>query len=300
MNQKLPYLLSAALAAVLAGPGAHAAELTGTLKKIKDTNTITLGHRESSVPFSYYDDQQKPIGYSMDLAMRIVDAVKKELKAPNLRVKLNPVTSSTRIPLVVNGTVDLECGSTTNNLERQRQVAFSNTIFLIGTRLLTKKDAGIKDFPDLKGKTVVTTQGTTSERLLNKINTEQKLGMKIVSAKDHGESFLMVESGRAVAFMMDDVLLYGEIAKSKKPGDFVVVGKPQSFEAYGCMLRKGDAVFKKLVDDTLAGIMRSGEINQIYDKWFMKPIPPRGVNMNFPMSAELAALFKNPNDKAAE
>lgn len=300
MNQKLPYLLSAALAAVLAGPGAHAAELTGTLKKIKDTNTITLGHRESSVPFSYYDDQQKPIGYSMDLAMRIVEAVKKELKAPNLKVKLNPVTSSTRIPLVVNGTVDLECGSTTNNLERQQQVAFSNTIFLIGTRLLTKKDAGIKDFPDLKGKTVVTTQGTTSERLLNKINTEQKLGMKIVSAKDHGESFLMVESGRAVAFMMDDVLLYGEIAKSKKPGDFVVVGKPQSFEAYGCMLRKGDAVFKKLVDDTLAGIMRSGEINQIYDKWFMKPIPPRGVNMNFPMSAELAALFKNPNDKAAE
>jgi glutamate/aspartate transport system substrate-binding protein len=293
-------VIAGALVAALAAVSAQAAELTGTLKKIKDTNTIVLAHRESSVPFSYYDNQQKPVGYSMDLALHVVDAVKKELGLPKLEVKLNPVTPSTRIPLVVNGTVDLECGSTTNNYERQQQVAFSNTIFLIGTRLLTKKRSGVRDFADLKGKTVVTTQGTTSERLINKINTEQHLGMKIVSAKDHGDSFLMVESDRAVAFMMDDVLLYGEIAKSKKPGDFVVVGKPQSFEAYGCMLRKNDPQFKKLVDDTLAGIMKSGEINKIYDKWFMKPIPPRGVNMNFPMSPELAAVFKNPNDEPAE
>jgi glutamate/aspartate transport system substrate-binding protein len=276
------------------------AELTGTLKKIKETNTIVLGHRESSVPFSYYNDQQQPIGYSMDLALRVVESIKRDHKLPNLQVKLNPVTSATRIPLVVNGTVDLECGSTTNNFERQKQVAFSNSIFLIGTRLLTKKASGINDYDGLKGKIVVTTQGTTSERLLNKVNAEQNLSMKIVSAKDHGESFLMVESGRAVAFMMDDVLLFGEIAKSKRPQDFVVVGKPQSFEAYGCMLRKDDAAFKRVIDETFAKIMSCGEINAIYDKWFLRPIPPKGVNMNFPMSPELAALFKNPNDKPVE
>jgi glutamate/aspartate transport system substrate-binding protein len=300
MNKNVSLLTLAAIATALAGGVTQAAELTGTLKKIKDSNTIALAHRESSVPFSYYDDKQRVIGYSHELAMKIVEAVKKELKAPKLKVTLNPVTPATRIPLVANGTVDLECGSTTNNYERQKQVAFSNTIFLVGTRLLVKKSSGIKDFPDLKGKTVVTTQGTTSERLLNKINTDQKLGMKIVSAKDHGDSFLMVESDRAVAFMMDDVLLFGEIAKSKKPGDYAVVGKPQSFEAYGCMLRKDDPAFKKLVDDTLASVMKSGEINKIYNKWFLSPIPPRGVNMNFPLSPDLAALFKSPNDKPAE
>jgi len=300
MNKKISLLLLTAIGTALAGASAQAAELTGTLKKIKDTGTIALAHRESSVPFSYYDDKQQVIGYSHELAMKVVEAVKKELKAPNLKVTLNPVTPATRIPLVSNGTVDLECGSTTNNYERQKQVAFSNTIFLVGTRLLVKNNSGIKDFPGLKGKTVVTTQGTTSERLLNKINTDQKLGMKIVSAKDHGDSFLMVESDRAAAFMMDDVLLFGEIAKSKKPGDYAVVGKPQSYEAYGCMLRKDDPQFKKLVDDTLASVMQSGEINKIYNKWFLSPIPPRNVNMNFPLSPDLAALFKNPNDKPAE
>jgi glutamate/aspartate transport system substrate-binding protein len=300
MNKKISLLLLTVIGTVLAGVSVQAAELTGTLKKIKDTGTIALAHRESSVPFSYYDDKQQVIGYSHELAMKVVEAVKKELKAPNLKVTLNPVTPATRIPLVSNGTVDLECGSTTNNYERQKQVAFSNTIFLVGTRLLVKNSSGVKDFPDLKGKTVVTTQGTTSERLLNKINTDQKLGMKIVSAKDHGDSFLMVESDRAAAFMMDDVLLFGEIAKSKKPGDYAVVGKPQSFEAYGCMLRKDDPQFKKLVDDTLSSVMQSGEINKIYNKWFLSPIPPRNVNMNFPLSPDLAALFKNPNDKPAE
>lgn len=300
MKKKISLLLLTAIGMALAGVSAQAAELTGTLKKIKDSNTIALAHRESSVPFSYYDDKQQVIGYSHELALKIVEAVKKELKAPNLKVTLNPVTPATRIPLVSNGTVDLECGSTTNNYERQKQVAFSNTIFLVGTRLLVKNSSGVKDFPDLKGKTAVTTQGTTSERLLNKINTDQKLGMKIVSAKDHGDSFLMVESDRAVAFMMDDVLLFGEIAKSKKPGDYAVVGKPQSYEAYGCMLRKDDPQFKKLVDDTLASVMQSGEINKLYNKWFLSPIPPRNVNMNFPLSPDLSALFKNPNDKPAE
>jgi glutamate/aspartate transport system substrate-binding protein len=289
-------LFAASLGALPVG----AQELAGTLKKIKDTGSITLGHRESSIPFSYYDDQQRVIGYSQDLAMKVVDALKKQLNMPNLQVKLNPVTSQTRIPLVQNGTVDLECGSTTNNTERQKQVAFSNSIFIIGTRLLTKKTSGIKDFPDLAGKTVVTTAGTTSERLIRKMNEDQKMGMSIISAKDHAESFLILESGRAVAFMMDDALLYGERAKSKNPAELVVVGTPQSFEVYGCMMRRDDPQFKKTVDDALAAVMKSGEIEKIYAKWFLSPIPPRGVNLDFPLSPELAALFKNPNDKAFE
>lgn len=279
---------------------ASAQELTGTLKKIKDTGSITLGHRESSIPFSYFDDKQQVVGYSQDLAMKVVDAVKKQLKMPNLQVKLNPVTSQTRIPLVQNGTVDLECGSTTNNTERQKQVAFSNSIFIISTRLLTKKTSGIKDFPDLAGKTVVTTAGTTSERLIRKMNEDKSMGMNIISAKDHGESFLILESGRAVAFMMDDALLYGERAKSKNPDQLVVVGTPQSFEVYGCMMRRDDPHFKKAVDDALAAVMRSGEVEKIYAKWFLSPIPPRGVNLDFPLSPELAALYENPNDKAFE
>ena len=186
-----------------------AQDLGPTLQKIKESGTISLGHRESSIPFSYYDDKQQVVGFSYDLQMKVVDAVKKKLNLPSLQVKLTPVTSQNRIPLVQNGTIDIECGSTTNNLERQKQVSFSNTIFVVGTRLLTKKTSGIKDFPDLKGKNVVTTAGTTSERLLRAINEEKKMGMNIISAKDHGESFLTLESGRAVAFMMDDALLAG-------------------------------------------------------------------------------------------
>lgn len=292
-------IVVAIVAACLAHP-AGAQELTGTLKKIKDTGSITLGHRESSIPFSYFDDKQQVVGYSQELAMKVVDALKKQLNMPNLQVKLNPVTSQTRIPLVQNGTVDLECGSTTNNTERQKQVAFSNSIFIIGTRLMTKKTSGIKDFPDLAGKTVVTTAGTTSERLIRKMNEEKKMGMNIISAKDHAESFLILESGRAVAFMMDDALLYGERAKSKNPDELVVVGTPQSFEVYGCMMRKDDPQFKKAVDDALAAVMKSGEVEKIYAKWFQSPIPPRGLNLKFPLSPELAALFKNPNDKAFE
>ena len=236
--------------ALLSAP-AFAEELTGTLKKIKDTGSITLGHRESSIPFSYYDDKQNVVGYSQELMLKVVETVKQELQLKSTTIKMLPVTSQNRITLVQNGTVDIECGSTTNNTERQKQVAFSNTIFIIGTRLLTKKDSGIKDFPDLAGKNVVTTAGTTSERLIRKMNEDKKLGMNIISAKDHGESFLTLETGRAVAFMMDDALLYGEIAKAKKPAEWAVVGTPQSFEAYGCMMRKDDPQFKKLVDTAL-------------------------------------------------
>ncbi|MBI3144525.1 MAG: glutamate/aspartate ABC transporter substrate-binding protein [Pseudogulbenkiania sp.] len=292
-------ICTATVGALLAAP-AMSAELTGTLKKIKDSGTIVVGHRDASIPFSYLDNNQQPIGYSMDLANKVVAAVKKELKMPGLKVQYNLVTSQTRIPLVQNGTVDFECGSTTNNLERQKQVDFSVGIFEIGTRLLTKKTSGIKDFTDLKGKNVVTTAGTTSERLIKAMNAEKQMGMNIISAKDHGESFLMAESGRAVAFMMDDALLYGEMAKAKAPAEWVVTGKPQSFEIYGCMMRKEDPAFKKVVDDTIKATYKSGEINKIYTKWFMNPVPPKGLNLNFPMSDELKGLIKSPTDKSAE
>ncbi|HUW00225.1 MAG TPA: glutamate/aspartate ABC transporter substrate-binding protein, partial [Gallionella sp.] len=266
--------------------------------KIKDTNTIALGHRESSIPFSYYNDQQQVIGYSQDLMMKVVDAVKKDLKLPKLQVTLTPVTSQNRISLVQNGTVDIACGSATNNLERQKQVAFSDTIFVIGTRLLTRKDSGIKDFADLAGKNVVTTAGTTSERLLRKLNEDKHMGMNIISAKDHGEAFLTLETGRAVAFMMDDALLAGQRANAKHPKDWIIVGKPMSNEAYGCMMRKDDPQFKALVDKTFASVMKSGEAAKIYKKWFMSPVPPKGMNLDFPMSDDMKAAFEHPNDQA--
>ncbi|MFZ2852498.1 MAG: glutamate/aspartate ABC transporter substrate-binding protein [Rhodocyclaceae bacterium] len=293
-------LLAALLTAPLLAAPAFAQELSGTLKKIKETGTITLGHRESSIPFSYYDDKQQVIGYSQELMLKVVDAVKAELKLARLDVKLMPVTSSNRITLVQNGTVDFECGSTTNNSERQKQVGFSNTIFIIGTRLMTRNNSGIKDFADLAGKNVVTTAGTTSERLLRKMNEDKKLGMNVISAKDHGEAFLTLETGRAVAFMMDDALLYGEMAKAKRASDWIVVGTPPSYEAYGCMLRKDDPAFKKLADGALARAMTSGEAEKIYAKWFLQPIPPKGLNLGFPLSDAMKALYKAPNDKAFE
>jgi glutamate/aspartate transport system substrate-binding protein len=295
-------MFSSKLFALAIGIGAFACsvqaqELTGTLKKIKDSGTITLGVRESSIPFNYNLGGVRQVGYSYDIMTRVVDALKNELKLPKLQVKEIPVTPQNRITLIQNGTVDLECSSTTNNLERQKQVAFSNSIFVIGTRLMTKKDSGIKDFPDLKGKNVVTTAGTTSERLLRKMNDEQNMRMNIISAKEHGQSFLTLESGRATAFMMDDALLYGERAKARKPDDWAVLGKPQTREAYGCMLRRDDPQFKKVVDNTIAALMKSGEINDIYNKWFMQAVPPKGLNLNFPLSDDMKNLFKNPNDK---
>lgn len=269
-----------------------------TLEKINKNGVIVVGHRESSVPFSYYDNQQKVVGYSQDYSNAIVDAIKKKLNKPNLEVKLIPITSQNRIPLLQNGTFDFECGSTTNNLERQKQADFSNTIFVVGTRLLVKKGGPIKDFDDLKGKTVVVTSGTTSESQLNKLNDEHKMNMRIISAKDHGDSFRTLESGRAVAFMMDDALLAGERAKAKKPDNWDIVGKPQSEEAYGCMLRKNDPEFKKLMDDTIADAQKSGEAEKWFNVWFTQPIPPKQLNMNFALSDEMKATFNNPNDKA--
>ena len=268
-----------------------------TLQKIKDSGTIVVGYRDSSIPFSYIaDDPNQPMGYAHDLEMKVVEAIKDKLNMPDLKVRYNLVTSQTRIPLVQNGTVDFECGSTTNNEERQKQVAFSNGFFEIGTRLLTKANSGIKDFEDLKGKTLVTTAGTTSERYIRQYNDEKKMEINIISAKDHGEAFLMLENGRADAFMMDDVLLAGEKAKAKNPDEWVIVGTPQSFEIYGCMMRKDDPDFKAVVDDALTSVYKSGEINNIYDKWFLNPIPPKNVNLKFEMSDNLKALIANPHD----
>jgi glutamate/aspartate transport system substrate-binding protein len=273
-------------------------DLTGTLKKIKDAGSISIGHRESSIPFSYYDDQNQVVGYSEDLVKMVIDAVKQKLNLPNLQVRMIPVTSQNRIPLVQNGTIDIEAGSTTNNLERQQQAAFSNTMFIIGTRLLVKKDSGIQDFADLKGKNVVVTAGTTSERLIRELNQNQGMKMNIISAKDHGESFLTLQSGRAVAFMLDDALLAGERAKAKRPDDWVIVGTPQSKEAYGMMMQKGDDQFKALVDETIAKAETSGQAAKLYQKWFLSPIPPKGLNLNLPLSDDMKALFSSPNDKA--
>ncbi|WP_347556017.1 glutamate/aspartate ABC transporter substrate-binding protein [Robbsia sp. KACC 23696] len=278
--------------------GSAFAQSSATLDKIKKDGIITVGHRESSIPFSYYDDKQQVVGYAQDFSNAIVAEVKKELNLPNLQVKMIPITSQNRISLLQNGTIDFECGSTTNNLDRQKQVAFSDTFFVIGTRLLTAKDSGVKDFADLKGKNVVTTAGTTSEALLRKMNADQNMGMRIISAKDHGDSFLTLETGRAVAFMMDDALLAGERAKAKKPDNWVIVGKPQSNEAYGCMVRKDDAGFKALTDKVVAKAETDGEAMKWYHNWFEQPIPPKGLNLNFALSDDMKTLFKAPNDKA--
>jgi len=283
------------LAAVSVGP-APAQELTGTLKKIKDTGAITLGHRESSLPFSYYDDRQQVVGYAMDLCYRIVDGVKKELKLDKLDVRLNPVTSATRIPLMANGTIDLECGSTTNNLERQKQVSFTITHFVTANRFVSKKSANLKSVDDLKGKNVVSTSGTTNIKQITEIGAQKGLNLNILAAKDHAEAFLMVETGRAAAFVMDDILLYSLVAGSKSPKDYVISADALSVEPYGIMLRRDDAPFKKVVDETMVATYRGGAINAIYDKWFLKPIPPKGINLEVPMSASFNKVIANPTD----
>jgi glutamate/aspartate transport system substrate-binding protein len=279
---------------------AFADELTGTLAKVKENGVIVVGHRESSVPFSYYGDNQTVVGYSQDYSDLIINAVKKELNMPNLQVKYLPLTSQNRIPLLQNGSYDFECGSTTNNLSRQQQVDFSNTIFIVGTRFLVKTNSNIKDIDDLKGKNVVVTSGTTSEVMLNKINTEKGLNIRIIATKDHGDAFRTLESGRAAAFLIDDALLAGERSKAKKPEQWEIVGTPLSYEAYGCMLRKQDPQFKALVDKTISEAQTSGVAEKSYNRWFKQPIPPKGLNMNFDMSSEMKELFAHPNDKALD
>ena len=269
---------------------------SGTLRKIKETGAITLAHREFSVPFSYYDDNLQPVGYAMDLCYRIVDAVKRELRLDKLEVKLNPVTSPLRIPLITNGTVDLECGSTTNTLERQKHVAFTITNFVTANRFVSKKANDLKTVDDLKGKTVVSTAGSTNIKQITEINAQRNLGMNILSAKDHPEAFLMVETDRVAAFVMDDILLYSMVASAKTPAAYQISPDPLSVEPYAIMLRRDDAAFKKVVDGAMIAIYKSGEINAIYDKWFMNPIPPKYISLNVPMGAAFKKVVGNPTD----
>ncbi|RZF30616.1 glutamate/aspartate ABC transporter substrate-binding protein [Paraburkholderia sp. UYCP14C] len=288
------------VAASSASAGAFAQDAASTLAKIQQSGVIAIGHRETSVPFSYVDANNEVIGFSQDLCNKVIDAVKAKTKRPDLKVRFIPVTSQNRIPLVQNGTVDLECGVTTNLAARQSQVTFGDTFFVATTRLLTRKDSGIKDFPDLAGKTVVTNQGTTSERILRKMNEDKKMNMQIISAKDYGEGRLTLESGRAVAYMMDDVLLAGTRTLTAKPSDWIITGTPQSSEAYGFMMRRDDPEFRKLVDDTLERTMKGPEIHTMYDRWFVKPVPPKNISFDFPMSESLKQLYATPNDKALE
>ncbi|MBF8177400.1 amino acid ABC transporter substrate-binding protein [Herminiimonas contaminans] len=275
----------------------QAQDLGGTLKKIKDTNTITIGYRESSIPFSFLDDKQQPIGYAIDLCMKIVDTVKADLKLPNLKVAMQPVTSSNRIPLLRNGTIDLECGSTTNSKVRQEQVSFGPSYFVINVTAAVKKSSNINTLADLNGKTISTTSGTTSVPLLKGYKKTENIQVKEIYGKDHAEAFLLMADDRAVAFVMDNILLAGQIANSKRPSDYKILPESLSQEPYSMMLRKDDPQFKALVDKSIGTVMKSGEINKIYAKWFTTPIPPKGLNINFPMTPPIEEAFKNPNDK---
>jgi glutamate/aspartate transport system substrate-binding protein len=291
------YLIGCAVAAMVFAGTANAEELTGTLKNIKESGAITLGYRDSSIPFSYLDDSQKPIGFAIDICHKIVDAVKKELKLDKLEVKLTPVTSSNRIPLLANGTIDLECGSTTNNAEREKQVSFTNTHFLTASRFVSKKSAKLVRIDDLKGKSVVSTGGTTNIKQLNEANAARNLGINIITAKDHAEAFLMVETDRAAAFVMDDILLASLVAGSKDPAAYVISTDPFAKpEPYGIMLRKDDLPFKKVVDAATAVVYTSGEGQKLYDKWFTQKIPPKGLNLNTPIGPELKHEFAKPSD----
>lgn len=267
-----------------------------TLQKIASTSTINLGHRESSVPFSYYDARKQVVGYSHDLMLAVVESVRKELRLPAITIRLVPITSQNRIPLVQNGTIDLECGSTTHNRERDRQAGFSVSIFQTTSRLLTRNTSGIQAIDDLKGQPILVTAGTTSERELMLRQQARGERFHIVTATDHGEAFAQLQSGRAAAFLMDDAVLYGLRAKAERPQDWVVVGQPLLTEVYACMFRKGDPGFKSVVDRSLSQLMRSGDALKMYRKWFQSPIPPKGINLNWPAPEHLLSLYRNPSD----
>ncbi len=286
--------------------GCKPAEPTGevrarsTLDKVRATGTITLGHRENSIPFSYFDNRQHVVGYANEISLAIAAEVAREAGVHDLRIKLVPVTSQTRIPLLLNDTIDLECGTTTNNTSRRRQVDFSTNYFVSGTRFLVRKDSGIRDVADLAGKNVVVSAGTTSEIALRKLNQARSLGMRIIAARDHGDAFVALEFGKVVAFMSDDAILYGEISKAKNPGEWHVVGMPLTTEVYACAMRKNDTAFKAVADRVVTRMIRDGDMRKLYARWFQSPIPPRHVNLDVPFGADLQALFAAPNDRPLE
>ena len=276
---------------------AKAQDPEGTLKKVKETGTFTVGHRDSSIPLSYLDDKLRPVGFSIELCRRVVEAVKAKLGMPDLTVAYTPVTSATRIPLVANGTVDIECGSTANMSSRQKQVAFSYTFFVPQFKWITRAGSGISSADDLRSKTVAVTAGTNTALFVNKMNNEEQRGLTVMSGKDHAESFLLVETGRASAWMEDDNLIAGFRANAKNPAGFKLLDKAYPSDPYALMMRKDDAPFKGLVDETLARLMRSGEFEKLYAQWFESPIPPRGINIELPMSDALKRDIMEPNDR---
>ena len=267
-----------------------------TLKRIAETGIISIGFRDASVPFSYLDERQRPVGYTMDICMHIVEAVKRRLKLPDLTVKLTPVTSATRMPMLVNQAVDMECGSTTNTLERQETVAFLTTTFIATGRLLSKQSARIDGLEDLRGQAVISTAGTTSMRNLVALNAARGLQMRILAGRDHAESFRLVDTDRAVAFAMDDVLLYSLAAMTKRPAAYHISTEALSIEPYGIVVRRNDPEFKRLGDEVITGLFGSGEIGRIYQRWFQSPIPPRQINLKLPMSAPLMKAIVQPTD----
>jgi ABC-type amino acid transport substrate-binding protein len=286
---------AAATTTLLLATGAFAQ----TLDKVKASGTITVAYRESSIPFSYLDDKAQPTGFGWEICGRIVDEVKRATGRADLKVATQAVTSANRIPLLSNGTIDIECGSTTNNSDRQKQVAFATNYFYTGTRFLVKAGSPVKGLKDLAGKKVVSTTGTTNFRIMRTLNEEQKLGFELLGAKDHAESQLLVQSGRADAFAMDDILLYGLAASAANPAEWAVVGDAIQVEPYAIMLRKDDPTFKALVDGTLARLMDSGDFERLYRKWFQSAIPPKGINLNAPMPQELRDNLKAKSDKPA-
>ncbi|NVI03404.1 MULTISPECIES: transporter substrate-binding domain-containing protein [Paraburkholderia] len=290
--------LAACGVVAFAGP-ARADELTGTLRKIHDDGVVVLGVREASIPFSYFDGK-RTVGYSQAIAMQIVDEIRKTLGMPQLRVHEITVTSSNRTPMLLNNQIDLECGSTTHTVERENVAAFSDSLFQYAVRMITRKNSGITDFPDLAGKPVVTTAGTSDERLLRSLNTEKQLNMRIMSVRDHQEAFNAMKNGHAVAFVMDEPIVYGFKATDPHPDDFIVTGTPLGYEVYACMFRKGDEPFRALVNRVIVRSQTSGDAERLYRQWFTQPIPPRGINVHFPLSEQNRALFAHPNDHALD
>ncbi|WP_332694201.1 amino acid ABC transporter substrate-binding protein [Bosea sp. (in: a-proteobacteria)] len=277
-------------------PAGHATELAGTLAKVKQSASISLGVRETSVPFNYQDDKQQYLGYSLDLCLKIVDEVRKQLAAPEIKVVYTPTTAATRIPLLANGTTDIQCDGASNTADRQKQVAFSPTVFVTGNRLLARKVSKIDKLDDMKGKPIVSMSGTTNIRQIVALNAERKLGMNVLNVTEHSEALLMVETGRAVAYAQDDIHSAALMASSKNPGDFAISEEALSVDPYGLMFRREDPQFKAVVDKAITDLFKSGEITKIYAKWFQSPIPPKGINLNWPISAYLKAAIANPTD----
>jgi glutamate/aspartate transport system substrate-binding protein len=279
---------------------AQAQDVTGTLKKIKDSGTITLGARESSGALAYTLGDGKYVGFHTEMSEKIAADIQKQLKMAKLDVKFQPVTSQNRIPLVQNGTVDLECGSTTNNAARQKDVAFAMTTYVEEGRIVVKANSPIKGIADLNGKTVATTTGTTSVQTLRKNKRAANMDFKEVFGKDHADSFLLLESGRADAFVMDGQILAGLVSKSKNPADYKILGEVLSVEPIACMMRKDDPAFKKAVDDSIKAMVKSGDLAKMYDKWFVQPIPPSNTKVGLPLSEATKNAWNNPNDKPME